>query len=118
MILLDQRTVRRVGAGVIDQDVDAAEALERQVDTASGGVLVDSVGGHADHATAHLFGRGVGAFLLAGGEHDIRAGSGQPLRDGQPYASRGTGDDRGSAGQVLGVRVLGSHSASPCRLRW
>ena len=118
VILLDQRAVCRVGAGVVDQDVDAAEAVKCQVDAAFGSILLDGVGGHADRAAADLFGRGVGAFLLTGGEHHVRAVGGQSLRNGQPDTPRGAGDDRGSAGQVLVVRVLGGHSVSLCRLRW
>jgi hypothetical protein len=65
VVLLDHRTVRRVGAGVVDQNVDAAERLEGQVDAAAGLVFVHGVRGDANGAAGDLGGRLVGGLLLA-----------------------------------------------------
>ena len=99
VILVDQRTVSRVGAGVVDQDVDAAEAFERQFDAVFGGILVDGVRRHSDCTPADVLGRRVGAVLFAGRDDHARTSGGQPLTDGQPDPPRSAGDDRGAPAQ-------------------
>jgi hypothetical protein len=47
VILFDQRAVCRIGAGVVDQDVDAAEVVECQVNAAFGGIFFDRMGADA-----------------------------------------------------------------------
>ncbi len=84
MVLLDQRTVGRVGSRVVDQDVHAAEALEREVDAPSRGLLIDRVSADAHRPLTHLSGGGVGGLLLARGEHHVGARAGETLCDGQP----------------------------------
>jgi hypothetical protein len=74
VILVDQRAVRRVGAGVADQDVQAAEPLDRERDTPPRRVLVGGVRLESGGVAGDLLGRLVGGLLLAGGEHDAGAG--------------------------------------------
>ena len=98
--LADQRAVRGVGSRVVDQDVDAAEALQSEVHAAPRGVLVDRVGADAEGLLTDLRRGLVGGFLLARGEHHVGARGGQLLGDRQPDPARGAGDDRGAAGQI------------------
>lgn len=100
VVLLEQRTVSRVGSGVVDQDVNAAEALEGEVHTTPGGILVDRVCTNAQGAVADLCSSLVGSFLPACGEHHMGAGSCQLLGDGKPDASRCASNYGGAAGQI------------------
>ena len=113
MVLVNQRAERGVGSGVVDQDVQAAEPLHRQLDAALRRLLVDGVGGHADRVAGDLSRGCVRRLLLAGGQYHIGAGCGEPLRDREADAARGAGDDRGAAGEMLL-----SHCPSPFRMRW
>ena len=97
MVLLDQRSEGGVGAGIVDENVDAAELFQGQVDTAPGLVFVHRVRGHADRTAANVGCRLVGRLLLARGQHHVRAGSSERLRRGQPDSAGGAGDDRGLA---------------------
>ena len=112
MVLVDQRAVRRVGAGVVDQDVDAAEAVEGQFDTVPRGVLVDRVGGNTDGVASNLLGRGVSASCLREVSTIFAPPSASRCAIGQPDPPRASGDDCGAA-----LEVWCGHSPS-IRLCW
>ena len=100
VVLVDHRAERGVGAGVVDQDVDAAEALAGEFDAAAGGVLVGRVGTDADGLAGDLRRGLFRRFLCAGGKDDVGAIGRELLCDRQPDSARASGDDRGTAGEV------------------
>ena len=99
---LDQRAVDRVDAGVVDEQVEAAEGL----DGAAYGVLavrgVVGLAGHGDRVVgAAERGDGLVERLgLARGQADPGALLDEPLGDAQADAPAGAGDDRGLAGEA------------------
>src|SRR5206468_9534605 len=74
------------GAGVVDEDVDAAEARGGRVDDALGVVGPRQIAGHREHLGAgrsrQLFRRGLERVLAAGADRDTRPFLGEPARDG------------------------------------
>ena len=108
----------RVDAGVVDQQVEAAERLDRA------GHRLGAVGGVADVAATAIAcvgaaqaGDGLRERLgLAGGEADAGALLDEPLGDGQADAAAGPGDEGGLAGEPLhrGRRsVVAAHGVLP-----
>ena len=104
------------GAGVVDQDVDLAQALHRLVADLLDLRRVAGVGGHPARVDAlGLQVRG-GLFQvgrLARGEQDLRAGLAQALGDLQPQAARAAGDERRSCRSGRRVSGRGAHGVSP-----
>jgi len=88
-------------AGVIDEDVDAAEVLDGMIDEAGGLGGVGEVGGDEEDVVGGEDGLaleeqmpGSGEFLdLAGGEDEFGAGSAEALGYGEAQAARASGDD-------------------------
>src|SRR5690606_417891 len=93
VLLLHERAERGVGAGVVDEDVDATEQLEGLLQAGAGRLLVGHVGADADRALADLGGGRLRVGLLAGGEDDVGALVAQRLGDGEADSSRRSGDD-------------------------
>ena len=90
------RRDRGADAGVVHQDVDPAELLHRQRDQVGAGLGVGDVGGHRQRAAAGALheGGGVGeAVDPPGAEREVRASLGQALRERDPQAAGGAGDD-------------------------
>ncbi len=110
VVLVDERTERRVGTGIVDQDVDAAESFQRQVDAPRGSLFVDSVRGDTQSVAFH-FGRcGVGGVLPSRGQDHIAAGRGNRLCRSQTDTTGAAGDDRGAAGEIQSA-----HADAPSR---
>src|SRR5581483_3516693 len=82
----------RVGGGVVDEDVEGPEALERGVDRGLGLVGLAGVGGDHVDLAVDLGGRLLQLVLLARGQHHLGAGFGHRLGDGEADALGGTGD--------------------------
>ena len=85
-------------AGVVDQDVGAAELV---LDALGGGderVAVGDVGLDGDRAVAELVGERLDAVGAAGQQRDAVAVGGQRAGGGLADARRGAGDDRDAAG--------------------
>ena len=90
-------------AGVVDQDVGAAELV---LDALGGGddrVAVGDVGRDGDRAVAELVGQRLDAVGAAGEQRDAVAVGGQRAGGGFADARRGAGDDRDAAGVGLSV---------------
>jgi len=95
-------------AGVVDDDIEAAEALEGGLDGGGGALGGGDIGLQdldAD-ATAGEFGLGgaSGLLITAVGEEEIEAIPGEALRNREADAARATGDDGGSVGGCFGHR--------------
>ena len=71
-------------AGVVDEAVDAAEALDRVGDDTVGGVALGQVGGDVKLARP---------FVAAPGRDDVRAFGCEPRRDLEADAGRRAGDE-------------------------
>ena len=90
-------------AGVVDQDVGAAELV---LDALRGGderVAVGDVGLDGDRAVAELVGQRLDAVGAAGEQRDAVAVGGQRAGGGLADAGRGAGDDRDAAGVGIGA---------------
>ena len=103
----------RAGAGVVDEDVGAAEGGLRGVDEAGAAVGGRHVAGVADGVDAELLGdRGGGAddaVAVAGGEEDVGALAGEGAGDAEADADAAAGDDRYLAGETeVHVRAPGA----------
>jgi hypothetical protein len=90
--VLDGRGVR-AHAGVIDEDVDAPELLERLVDEVLGRVCLAHVVLDAEVAVAELLGALLGLFFKNVRQHDAGPLIGHRLGDAEPDATRSPGDD-------------------------
>ena len=104
---------RGADAGVVDQHVDPAELRHRRVDERLALVGVGDVGGHGEHPAAGVadqLGGLLEAVGPAGAEHHVGAGLGQPLRERDPEAAGGAGDDRDLA--VQPEHVVDSHAVN------
>src|SRR5450759_1720271 len=95
----------RVRSGVVHQDVQAAEAIDGQVNAPLGRILVDRMRADSDRVAGYLRRDGVRGLLGSGREHDVSARRGDCLGSCQTDAPGGAGDDRGAAGQVQSVHV-------------
>ena len=90
-------------AGIIDEDVEAAELLQRLVDHALHRFDGGEVGGDDLRLAAEradLLHRFLGGRAADGG--DVGAGGGERQRDRLADAGIGAGDDRGLAGKIKG----------------
>ena len=90
-------------AGVVDQDVCAAELV---LDALGGGddrVAVGDVGLDGDRAVAELVGQRLDALGAARQQRDAVAVGGQRAGGGLADARRGAGDDRDAAGVGVGA---------------
>ena len=95
MVLVDHRAERGIRARVVDEDVEAAEPLERELNARRRGFLVGRVGA-VTHGTltAQRGGRKLRGLLRAARQHDARPRLGERLRDREANAPRRAGDDR------------------------
>ena len=110
------------GAGIVDHDVDAAEARGRLLDRRLHRRFLAHVDGERQGVPAGLFdlgGGGVdGAFELGmrvhrlGGDGDIGAVGGGFERDRQPYAARAAGDEKRFALKRHRAALANSHRNS------
>lgn len=105
---LDERDPR-IDAGVIDENVDAVEALDGALDEALDVARGGDVGGDGERTIGPLLGRQLlGGRLGSLGLHvcddDVGAGFVQAPGDAQPDAGGGTGDDRRLAGEAYELR--------------
>src|SRR5690606_24617190 len=98
-------------AGVVDEDVDAAELVDRALDEPDDCFLVFDVGRHGEAAVAALLGdsRGRGFELVDGAAADDDAGAQlcELERGGIADAGRPAGDDRDAAGEI---ELFGNHA--------
>ena len=79
---IDGRPGVGVGPGVVDQDVEPAEGIERGVDAGLRLRRVADVGGEPPHAVADLLGRRLAGVPLARSDHHLGPGLGIGLGDG------------------------------------
>ena len=84
----------RVGGGVVDEDVEPAEVLERGVDAGRGRVEVAGVGGEDGRLAVDLGRCRLELVLLAAAQHHLRAGRGEPGGDRLADALRRARDER------------------------
>jgi hypothetical protein len=95
------------GGGVVDHDVDAAEAIHGGVDEGPEVVRLAEVGRHAEGVAAESLqgGLGLGAGIgLAARDHHVGARQRQSLGDGSadpPRAARDDGDPPGEVEEVV-----------------
>ena len=93
----------RAGAGVVDEDVAAAEGMARRLDEAGAARGRRDVAGVGDDRLAEVLGdlrRGVlGAVAVAGGDEHERALAGEGAGDAEPDADAAAGDDGDLAGE-------------------
>ena len=92
-----------MSAGVVDQNVDAAECPKRGIDEFADRRLVGDVGGNADHAAAgfrQLAYRRVQSLGVATANCDTAALLQKRIRDGLADPARRTGDDSGFPAQT------------------
>ncbi len=100
------------GAGVVDGDVEAAEALDGAVDEAADVVLAADVGGDefgVGAEGADFVGERAALFLAAAGDDDLRAGTGEGERGGAADASECAGDE-----DDLGIFRWSAHGIALC----
>jgi hypothetical protein len=93
----------RVGGGVVDQDIDLAEASDGVGDQLFDLLGLAGVTGKGDGLAAacvDLFGDAGQAVDLARGEDDLGAMAGETLGDGLTDATAGAGDDGNFAGKL------------------
>ncbi len=108
-------------AGVVDQDVDAAELAHRRVDQRLAVVGVRDVGALGHGAAAGLLddrARLLEALDAPGAERDVGAGLGEGLGETDPEAGGGAGDDRHLALEAEAVEDAhgaAAYRAASCR---
>ena len=107
------------GAGVVDQDVHVAHALQRLVGQAADVLFLGAVGG--DPARVDAGGLQLGGGLLqvvglARAQHDPRAGFAQRVGHLQAQAARAAGDQGGLAVEVEQLRNGTGHAFVPWRV--
>ena len=94
---LERRTLRDVGAGVVDQNVDLAELARGAIHQALQIFEPADVAGDGDECgrPVSLIARDlIQSLLLAAADDHRRAFAREQLRDGSPDASAGAGNDR------------------------
>ena len=101
---------RGLDAGVVEREVEPAEARHGSVYERGDLPLVGHVADDAERLTARggqLGRRGPEGLLVAVGKHDGGPGLGERPRRGEPHARAGTGDDGNAVVEVVGrVHVL------------
>ena len=103
---LDAR-VDRVDAGVVDEDVDRAEARQGGVAQGQHVRLLGHVGHDRQHVRADCGGGGLQGGFGAAAQDELGAVAVQALGDGPAQAAAAAGDDGDMAGQVEGVEQGG-----------
>ena len=97
------RRLADVDAGVVDEDVDAAEIAGDALGHGGDGGLVGDVGGDGDRlgaASRQLGDRGVRLRLVAADDRDRGAGFGQSAGHAEPDAAIAAGDDGDLAAEI------------------
>ena len=96
-------------AGVVEQQVDVAEAVRQRVDGgAHRGVVADVEGGDVHLVGAEFGGERLQAFGAAAGGDDVPAGGDETLRGGGAEAGGGAGDECGLGHACLAMRRITS----------
>ena len=111
---VDEPSVCRVDAGVVDEQVDGAEPSpppRRSTSSWCAGVVGAAGDGHGDVGAAERLDGRVEGVLLARGDADPGALGDEALGDAEADAPAGPGDDGGAALEPAGVR--GSHARHP-----
>ncbi len=102
--------------GVVDDDVEPAEAGDRLLDRGEDGGAVGDVGGQRQHAVAAvLVGEPVELVGAAGQRGDAIAGGERGLGEGAAKAAAGAGDQPDAAGGGFGLRGHGGSFAVAAR---
>ena len=99
---VDDGTEVGVGGGVVDQDVDGAEALDGGLDAGGGLLGLAGVGHEPSHPVRRAPAVRLGqlgcrrhqALLAAGGDHDRRPRLDEGVGNGSTDSTRATGDQR------------------------
>ena len=118
--LLEFERVRRfsnIDAGIVDENVDAAELFGDAFDHGSDISLVGDVGGDRDRPDAarlELGGRGGRFRFIAADHRDVGAGFRQPPRHAEPDAAIAAGDDSHLAAEI---EQFGWHWCHPVQAR-
>ena len=99
-------------AGIVDQEIDGAEAGLGGVEGRGNGVGIGHVEGDGGGARAEACGLRREALPAPGGQHDPGAGGVQDAGEVQAEAAGGAGHQRGAAGEIEGVRGR-RHRAQP-----
>jgi hypothetical protein len=100
---------RELSARIVDQGVDAAEALERLVDHRPNLAVLPNVDGHGQRASADPLdfgGRLLQRLRPSTSDDDIGAAAGQIQRDGASDTGSAAGHQRGRAAVDTAVRHL------------
>ena len=94
----------RIDPGVVDEDVEAAERLDRRADRPLDVARVADVAAGRPGASCpprpHILRGLLGGRLVEVRDHDVRAGLVQAAADAEPDAHRASGDDRRAAAEV------------------
>ncbi len=96
---------RSLDAGVVEREVEPAEARHGAFYKCGDLLLVGHVAYDAERLTARggqLGRRGPEGLLVAVGKHDGGPGLGERLRCGEPHAGAGAGDDGNAVVEVVG----------------
>src|SRR6185437_15143282 len=92
-----------VDAGIVDQDIDAAELASDTLDHAADGFLVGDIGCNGDRADAacrQISNRGLRLVLVAAGYGNVGAGIRKPVSHAEPDAAIASRDDGDLAFQI------------------
>src|SRR5690606_5707399 len=104
--LLERVVLRRLAqrdSGVVDEDVESPECVDRARDERAAVVLAGDVDLDADRTGAErgeLGHRGLVLARVAAGDDDAGAGTREPARHAQADPAVAAGDDRHAAGQI------------------
>src|SRR3979490_833680 len=98
-MLVNEWTVCGVRPGIVDKDVEAAEAFECDVNASVRGVFIGGVGGET-YCAAELCGRSISSVLSASGQNHVGAQIGQALCRGLADTAGGAGNQRCLAFQI------------------
>ena len=94
LVDIEQAPVVRVGGGVVDQDVEAAETFDRGAHGPLPGIEVAGVCREDLDLAVHVGSRSVQLILLAAVDHHLGARCGERRCDRLSDALRGAGDQR------------------------
>ena len=105
-----ENRLRPDGAGIVDQNVEAAELGDGALDQVANRVLIADIGGDGEGAPAHgadgvrglvdAAGQAFGGLFALGGHHDIGAFLREADCQRPADAAAGSGDHRDAAAQV------------------
>jgi hypothetical protein len=71
-VLVDQRAIRSIGCGVVNQDVETPKAFQGEINTPPRGVLVGGMRRKTD-CTHYSCGGSICCILSASSHHDVDA---------------------------------------------